>query len=70
MDEAAAVPNIRIFFGHKVQSIDFDQRTMLVHDSNESKDIRVAFDFCIGADGSYSVVRRQLMRVIRCAFVL
>jgi kynurenine 3-monooxygenase len=64
------VPNIRIFFGHKVQSIDFDQRTMLVHDSDEGKDIRVAFDFCIGADGSYSVVRRQLMRVIRCAFVL
>jgi len=28
-------------------------------------DTRVNFDLCIGADGSYSVMRRQLMRVVR-----
>jgi kynurenine 3-monooxygenase len=39
---------------------------MLVRDLNENKDIGVDFDFCVGADGSYSVVRRQLMRVVRC----
>jgi kynurenine 3-monooxygenase len=38
---------------------------MVVHDAKEGKDINVTFDFCIGADGSYSVVRRQMMRVVR-----
>lgn len=28
------------------------------------------FDFCIGADGSYSVIRRQMMRVVRWVFFL
>jgi kynurenine 3-monooxygenase len=68
LDETHPFPNIHTCFDHKVQSVDFDARTMTVHDIKEGKDIRIKFDFCIGADGSHSVVRRQMMRVVR--FVL
>lgn len=38
---------------------------MVIRDLAENKDVQINFDFCVGADGSYSVVRRQLMRVVR-----
>ncbi|KDQ60731.1 hypothetical protein JAAARDRAFT_31708 [Jaapia argillacea MUCL 33604] len=65
LDEAAAVPNIRMFFNHKVTAVDFDRKVMTVRDAGSAQDIHVDFDFCVGADGSYSVIRRQLMRVVR-----
>lgn len=67
LEEASAVPNVRLFFNHKVLSIDFDKRTMTMRDTNSERDIRATFHLCIGADGSYSIVRRQLTRVVRCA---
>ena len=57
--------NIQVFFHHKVLSIDFDSQVMSVRNVDAGKDISVLFDFCVGADGSYSIVRRQLMRVVR-----
>lgn len=68
LSEASMVPNIRLFFKHKVLAIDFDNRTMVVRDLDSERDIRTAFHFCIGADGSYSIVRRQLMRAVRMNF--
>lgn len=68
LSEASMVPNIRLFFRHKVLAIDFDDRTMIIRNLDSEKDIRTAFHFCIGADGSYSIVRRQLMRVVRMNF--
>ena len=68
MDEASQIPNIKIFFKYKVQSVDFDQKIMVIRDMVSSQDVQIKFDFCIGADGSYSVIRRQLMRIVR--FVL
>jgi kynurenine 3-monooxygenase len=41
---------------------------MVVRDVSGSKDMIIGFDFCIGADGSYSIIRRQLMRVVRLVF--
>ena len=58
-------PGVEIFFDHKVVALDFDARTMTVKDNKSGRDAHIKFDFCIGADGSYSVVRRQLMRVVR-----
>lgn len=58
------MPNIKVFFNHKIVNIDFDARDMSVKDET-ARELRVAFDLCIGADGSYSVVRRQMMRVVR-----
>lgn len=66
--EALAVPNVRIFFGHKVISANFDARVLYVQDSESQKEITVPFDFCVGADGSYSIIRRQLMRIVRYVF--
>ncbi|KAH0827074.1 hypothetical protein J3R83DRAFT_4759 [Lanmaoa asiatica] len=68
LDEASAVPNVRLFFNHKVLSLDFDNRTMIIRDTNSETDVRATFHLCIGADGSYSIVRRQLMRVVRMNF--
>ncbi|KAH9901049.1 FAD/NAD-P-binding domain-containing protein [Cubamyces lactineus] len=65
LKEALAVPDIRVFFEHKVTSIDFDRRKMTVRNVDAAEDVDVSFDFCVGADGSYSIVRRQLMRVVR-----
>lgn len=65
MEEAILAPNVRFYFEHKVQAVDFDARTMNVRDVVGEKDLTVAFDFCVGADGSHSVIRRQMMRVTR-----
>jgi 2-polyprenyl-6-methoxyphenol hydroxylase-like FAD-dependent oxidoreductase len=64
LNEALAVRSIRVFFQHKVVSIDFDGRVISVL-ATTGKEIQRGFDLCIGADGSYSIVRRQLMRVVR-----
>jgi kynurenine 3-monooxygenase len=68
LGEAEASPNIRILFEHKVQTVDFDKKFIVVQKLDEDQSIHVDFDFCIGADGSYSVIRRQLMRVVRMDF--
>lgn len=65
LEEALSVANIQVFFNHKVLSIDFDSQVMSVRNVDAGKDTSVLFDFCVGADGSYSIVRRQLMRVVR-----
>ena len=66
MEEALLVPNIRFFSEHKAQTVDFDRRIVGVHDVVGDTTKQVEFDLCIGADGSHSLVRRQLMRVTRC----
>ncbi|KAF9227520.1 FAD/NAD(P)-binding domain-containing protein [Gyrodon lividus] len=68
LEEVSVVPNIRLFFSHKVLSVDFDDRTMIIRDIDSETDLRAAFHLCIGADGSYSIIRRQLMRVVRMDF--
>ena len=68
LSEALANPAIRVFFQHKVVAVDFDGRHMAVRDVAGARDVDVPFHFCVGADGSYSIVRRQLMRVVRCVY--
>jgi len=70
VEEALLVPNIRIFFEHKPQTIDFHRKIINVRDVLEDTTKHVEFDLCIGADGSHSFVRRQMMRVTRCVCVL
>ena len=65
LDEALAVRSIRAFFNHKVVSLDFDGRVISVLDVSTGEQLERGFDLCIGADGSFSIVRRQLMRVVR-----
>ncbi|KAH8117335.1 FAD/NAD-binding domain-containing protein [Phellopilus nigrolimitatus] len=67
LDEVSAHSSIRVFFQHKLSTADFDKRVLTFRDSAE-KEVQVDFDFCVGADGSYSNVRRQLMRSVRMNF--
>jgi kynurenine 3-monooxygenase len=66
LEEASASPNVQIFFQHKVQFVDFDKKNMTVMDvAGGGATHLVDFDFCVGADGSYSVIRRQMMKAVR-----
>jgi kynurenine 3-monooxygenase len=69
LEEARKIPGVSVFFGHKLSISDFDERTMIFHtghsDFGEQMEKKISFDFCVGADGSHSNVRRQLMRVVR-----
>ncbi|KAF9052962.1 hypothetical protein BJ165DRAFT_1444407 [Panaeolus papilionaceus] len=66
--EATASPNVRVFFDSKVLSADFDNKTITIRNSTTNSEHSIDFDLCLGADGSYSVIRRQLMRVVRMNF--
>ena len=65
LNEALALRSVRALFHHKVVSVDFDGRVISLLDANTGERVEKNFDLCIGADGSYSIVRRQLMRVVR-----
>ncbi|EJD05820.1 FAD/NAD-binding domain-containing protein [Fomitiporia mediterranea MF3/22] len=68
LEEVLARQTIRVFFQHKLTTADFDSRVLTFHESAGNKEVTVPFDFCVGADGSYSNVRRQLMRCVRMDF--
>ncbi|KAI0273688.1 FAD/NAD-P-binding domain-containing protein [Gloeopeniophorella convolvens] len=68
LNEALSVDAVSVFFRHKVMSINFDGRVINVVDVSTGEEYERNFHLCIGADGSYSVVRRQLMRVVRMDF--
>ena len=61
---------IAIFFEHKLQTANFDGKKLKFATPSGQQvttEVEVNFDFCVGADGSHSNVRRQLMRVLRYA---
>ncbi|KAJ7205263.1 FAD/NAD-binding domain-containing protein [Mycena pura] len=68
LDAAASTKNISIHFSHKVESVDFDRRTLHVRNTASSQEIDVDFDLCIGADGSHSVIRRFLMQTTQMEY--
>lgn len=68
------MPNVTFFFNHKLTGADFrkcrawfevqgkgDATTAI----GRAKEIEVAFDFMIGADGAHSAVRYHLMKYVR-----
>jgi hypothetical protein len=62
--------SIAIFFEHKLQTANFDGKKLKFatpSGQQATTEVEVDFDFCVGADGSHSNVRRQLMRVLRYA---
>jgi len=65
LEEALSTPNIQVFFKRKISTIDFDNRKLQLEDLDAQQTKIIPFDFCVGADGTYSVVRRSLMRVVR-----
>ncbi|KAF8797942.1 FAD/NAD(P)-binding domain-containing protein [Phlegmacium glaucopus] len=65
LEEIAASSNIRVFFNCKIAAADFEKKTIVVQETVSKEDFSVDFDLCIGADGSYSIIRRQMMRALR-----
>ncbi|KAF8526976.1 FAD/NAD-P-binding domain-containing protein [Hysterangium stoloniferum] len=65
LEEAIAFPTIDVYFKHKLLTADFDICTLTFEAQDIKKNVDIKFDLCIGADGSYSNVRRQMMRVTR-----
>jgi kynurenine 3-monooxygenase len=70
LTRAADLPNIRIYFKRKAISADFDEKLITFRDLDTNTEFSAPFDFCVGADGSYSIIRRQMMRVVRLEFFL
>ncbi|PPQ75417.1 hypothetical protein CVT24_012983 [Panaeolus cyanescens] len=68
LQEATSSPNVRVFFDSKVLSADFDNKTITIRNTTTNFEQSIDFDLCLGADGSYSVIRRQMMRVVRMNF--
>ncbi|KIK59775.1 hypothetical protein GYMLUDRAFT_168717 [Collybiopsis luxurians FD-317 M1] len=65
LNEVSASENIRVFFRSKVQFIDFERKEITYQDIDGARSSTAPFDLCVGADGSYSLVRRQMMKVVR-----
>ncbi|KAK7467008.1 kynurenine 3-monooxygenase, mitochondrial precursor [Stygiomarasmius scandens] len=65
LEEASRSSNVHVYFEHKVRSVDFENKVMTIYDTIQSQELHVRFDLCVGADGSYSTIRRQMMRVVR-----
>ncbi|KAF8758419.1 Kynurenine 3-monooxygenase [Rhizoctonia solani] len=63
LDELSSYQNIRLHFRTKLSTVDFNSRIATFSAGKNPFDVQ--FDLCIGADGSYSNVRRQMMRVVR-----
>ncbi|KAG6017108.1 Kynurenine 3-monooxygenase [Claviceps pusilla] len=72
LDVLDSMPNVKIFFNHKLTGADFQSRrawfetrdTVMVS-SSRAKEIEVTFDLMIGADGAHSAVRYHLMKFTR-----
>ncbi|KAF9264797.1 FAD/NAD(P)-binding domain-containing protein [Marasmius fiardii PR-910] len=65
LDEVSKTPDVQIFFRHKVRFVDFDQKVLTAENLDHEREHKDSFDFCVGTDGSYSTVRRQMMKVVR-----
>lgn len=66
LDEVSEHELISVHFSHKLTTADFEKRTLTFDSTSNGnlQHVETVFDLCIGADGSYSNVRRQMMRVV------
>ncbi|POS85306.1 hypothetical protein EPUL_001485 [Erysiphe pulchra] len=72
LEELEALPNVKLFFNHKLVGVDFksnEARLQIISNSlpdnferNKSHEVMVKFDLLIGADGAHSAVRQQMMK--------
>ena len=65
------MPNVKLFFNHKLTGADFRRRKAWFEVKGEAgttgraKEIEVGFDLMLGADGAHSAVRFHLMKFTR-----
>ncbi|RKP40140.1 hypothetical protein BJ085DRAFT_43701 [Dimargaris cristalligena] len=65
LDSVEAFGNVRIHFNHALQTCDLDRREATFMNKSTGEHLTVQADLIVGADGSYSTCRRQLMRRTR-----
>ncbi|KAL4973881.1 kynurenine 3-monooxygenase [Aspergillus desertorum] len=76
LNELERIPNIKLFFNHKLTGADFQANkawferrlpgdTPLPGSSGRVPEIEVDFDFLIGADGAHSATRYHMMKFAR-----
>ncbi|RDA89613.1 hypothetical protein CP533_1479 [Ophiocordyceps camponoti-saundersi (nom. inval.)] len=72
LDVLDSLPNVRLFFNHKLTGADFGTCRAWIEARDEGdssngrpREIEVSFDLMIGADGAHSAVRYHLMKFSR-----
>lgn len=73
LDHLDSLPNVKIFFQHKMTGADFRKKKAWFEvaskkngaDSSRPKEIEVDFDLLIGADGAHSTTRYHMMKFAR-----
>ena len=73
LNDLESLPNVRIFFQHKLTGADFRRKKawfeIVEHANDENagraKEIEVDFDFMIGCDGAHSATRHHMMKFAR-----
>ncbi|KAL7821841.1 FAD/NAD(P)-binding domain-containing protein [Trichoderma gracile] len=72
LDILDALPNVKLFFNHKLTGADFkankawlEARDKDVAANGRPREIEITFDLMIGADGAHSAVRYHLMKYTR-----
>jgi len=74
LDAIEGMPNVKIFFNHRLTGADFRKCQAWFEVKNETQDgdaegrpreIQVDFDLMIGADGAHSAVRYHMMKFTR-----
>ncbi|KAF2279378.1 kynurenine 3-monooxygenase [Westerdykella ornata] len=74
LDALESMPNVKLFFHHKVVGVDFNkklawfERRTPSDPSSRGTEIEISFDFMIGADGAHSAVRYHLMKFTPVAY--
>ncbi len=68
-----AMPNVKLFFHHKLVGADFRKKTAWFENRTEDihergDEFEMNFDFMIGADGAHSAVRYFLMKFVPMSF--
>ena len=73
LDELEAMPNVKLFFSHKLTGADFKRKKAWFEVSgakektleSRDKEIEITFDLLIGTDGAHSAVRFHMMKYTR-----
>ncbi|KAJ4373954.1 kynurenine 3-monooxygenase, mitochondrial precursor [Neocucurbitaria cava] len=73
LDYLEEMPNVKLFFNHKLVGVDFkkrvawfEHRTRSIEEQGDEFEMR--FDLMIGADGAHSAVRYHLMKFVPMSF--
>lgn len=70
LDELESLPNVKLFFNHKLTGADFKRKQAwfeVRHKDTSSRDpeIQVSFSLMLGCDGAHSAVRYHMMKYTR-----